>query len=146
MARGRRDVGDGGWVFTTRLGDPMDPRNFHRDFKLRVAKAGVPVVPIHSTRRTCASLLVALDVHPRVAMAVLRHSRISVTMEVYSQASSASTRDALKRLGGAVGRPVSCLSGLLSSRFTGIQAMTNTVKRTLSVTANHTGRISVISV
>ena len=52
-------------VFTTRLGDPVDPRNFHRDFKLRAAKACVPVVPIYSTRRTCASLLVALDVHPR---------------------------------------------------------------------------------
>ena len=56
--------GDCGLVFTTRLGDPVDPRNFDRDFKLRAAKAGVPVVPIHSTRRTCASLLVALDVHP----------------------------------------------------------------------------------
>ncbi len=91
--------GDCGLVFTTRLGEPVDPRNFHRDFKLRAAKAGVPVVPIHSTRRTCASLLVALDVHPRVAMAVLRYSRISLTMEVYSQVSSSSTRDALKRLG-----------------------------------------------
>ena len=92
--------GDCGLVFTTRLGDPVDPRNFHRDFKLRAAKAGVPVVPIHSTRRTCASLLVALDVHPRVAMAVLRHSRIALTMEIYSQVSSTSTRDALRRFGG----------------------------------------------
>ena len=97
--------GDCGLVFTTRLGDPVDPRNFHRDFKLRAAKAGVPVVPIHSTRRTCASLLVALDVHPRVAMAVLRHSRISLTMEVYSQVSSASTRGALTRLGGQLEGP-----------------------------------------
>ena len=46
-----------------------------------------------------ASLLVALDVHPRVAMAVLRHSRIALTMEIYSQVSSTSTRDALRRLG-----------------------------------------------
>jgi len=50
--------------------------------------------------RTCASLLVALDVHPRVAMAVLRHSRIALTMEVYSQVSAQSTRDALRQLGG----------------------------------------------
>ncbi|GGB90090.1 hypothetical protein N798_03815 [Knoellia flava TL1] len=90
---------DCGLVFTTRLGDPVDPRNFHRDFKLRAAKAGVPIVPIHSTRRTCASLLVALDVHPRVAMAVLRHSRIALTMGVYSQVSTQSTRDALRQLG-----------------------------------------------
>ena len=38
--------GDCGLVFTTRLGDPVDPRNFHRDFKLRAAKAGVPVVHV----------------------------------------------------------------------------------------------------
>ena len=48
--------GDRGLFLTTRLGNPVDPRNFHRDFKLRSAEAGVPVVPIHSTRRTCASL------------------------------------------------------------------------------------------
>lgn len=88
-----------GLVLTTRLGDALDPRNFHRYFKDRAEKAGVPVISVHSTRRTCASLLVALDVHPRVAMAILRHSQIAVTMDIYSQVSSASTREALKRLG-----------------------------------------------
>ena len=51
------------------------------------------------TRRTCASLLVALDVHPRVAMQILRHSQIAMMMEVYSEVPSAKTRSALKRLG-----------------------------------------------
>ena len=88
-----------GLVLTTRLGDALDPRNFHRYFKARAEEAGVPVISVHSTRRTCASLLVALDVHPRVAMAILRHSQIAVTMDIYSQVSSASTREALKRLG-----------------------------------------------
>ncbi|WP_407941336.1 site-specific integrase, partial [Nonomuraea cypriaca] len=37
-------------------------------------------IKVHDTRRTCASLLVALDVHPRVAMQILRHSRIAVTI------------------------------------------------------------------
>ncbi len=55
---------------------------------------------MHATRRTCASLLFALDVHPRVAMAVLRHSRIAITMEIYIQVSSTSTREALRLLGG----------------------------------------------
>jgi integrase len=92
-----------GLVLTTRLGDPLDPRNFHRYFKARAEKAGVPVISVHSTRRTCASLLVALDVHPRVAMAILRHSQIAVTMDIYSQVSSTSTREALKRLGSQLG-------------------------------------------
>ncbi len=90
---------DTGLVLTTRYGLPIDPRNFHRKFKERAAKAGVPVVSVHSTRRTCASLLVELDVHPRVAMQILRHSQIAVTMDMYAQATSAGTREALSRLG-----------------------------------------------
>ncbi len=54
---------------------------------------------MHTTRRTCASLLVALDVHPRVTMQILRHSQIAVTMNIYSEATSAATQLALKRLG-----------------------------------------------
>ena len=100
MAAGEAWAGTG-LVLTTRLGDPIDPRNFQRAFRSSVRRAGVPVIPVHSTRRTCASLLVALDVHPRVAMAILRHSKIAVTMDIYSQVSAASTREALKRLGEA---------------------------------------------
>ena len=49
---------DTGLVLCTRYGLPIDPRNFHRKFKERAATAGLPVVSVHSTRRTCASLLV----------------------------------------------------------------------------------------
>ena len=90
---------DFGLVFTTRYGTPVEPRNFHREFKARTCRAGVREISVHSTRRTCASLLVALDVHPRVAMQILRHSQISVTMNVYSEVPSQATRTALRRLG-----------------------------------------------
>src|SRR5215469_4319484 len=50
-------------------------------------------------RRTCASLLSALDVHPRVAMRILRHSKIAVTMEIYTEVPDDITREALRRLG-----------------------------------------------
>jgi integrase len=103
----RLDAGEAwspsGLVLTTRFGDPIDPRNFQRAFRSSVRRADVPIIPVHSTRRTCASLLVALDVHPRVAMSILRHSKIAVTMDIYSQVSAASTREALKKLGEAFG-------------------------------------------
>ena len=88
-----------GYVFTTRHGLPIEPRNFHRDFKRRSRRSGVPEIPVHTTRKTCASLLVALDVHPRVAMTILRHSQIAVTMNVYSEVSSDATKAALRLLG-----------------------------------------------
>ncbi|MFJ2030556.1 tyrosine recombinase XerC [Streptosporangium sp. NPDC087985] len=89
---------DSDLVFTTRNGTPIEPRNLNRAFDAHCRKAGVPRIRVHDTRHTCASLLAALDVHPRVAMRILRHSQISMTMNVYTQIPSPETRKALDRL------------------------------------------------
>jgi integrase len=87
-----------GLVFTTRHGTPIEPRNFNRSFDRRIIRAKVSKITVHGTRKTCGSLLAALDVHPRVAMQILRHSKIAVTMEIYTEVPSAATRDALRKL------------------------------------------------
>lgn len=76
-------------------------------FKERAAAAGVREISVHATRRTCASLLAALDVHPRVAMQILRHSQIAVTMNVYSEVPTEATRRALHRMGDQLGEGAS---------------------------------------
>jgi integrase len=86
-------------VFTTRYGLPIEPRDFNRSYDARIQRAGVRKITVHDARRTCATLLVDLGVHRRIAMAILRHADFSITMEVYSQASPKATRDALRRLG-----------------------------------------------
>jgi integrase len=95
---------DSDFVFTTRYGTPFEPRNFNRRFVDRSARAGVRQIRLHDTRHTCGSLLAALDVHPRVAMQILRHSKIAVTMEVYTHVPSESTRRALRKLGKHLGK------------------------------------------
>jgi integrase len=91
-----------GFVFTSRHGTPVDPRNFKPRVHDAVPRAGAPVITVHDARRTCATSLVDLDVHPRVVMQVLRHAKFSITMEIYSKVTSAQTRDALKRLGDSL--------------------------------------------
>lgn len=86
-------------VFTTRHGTAVEPRNFSRSFDRCIVRAQVPRITVHGTRKTCGSLLAALDVHPRVAMQILRHSKIAVTMEIYTEVPSAATREALRKLG-----------------------------------------------
>ena len=103
QARDRAAIGDA-WqntplVFTTTLGTPYEPRNFARHFALRCEKADVRYIKVHDTRRTCGSLLAALDVHPRVVMQILRHSKIAITMEIYTEVPDARTREALRALG-----------------------------------------------
>jgi integrase len=103
-----REHADGGWtdtglVFTTRFGTPIEPQNFTRSFDRRIGKAQVRRITVHGTRKSCGSLLAALDVHPRVAMQILRHSRIAITMEIYTEVVSSATREALRKLGDQLG-------------------------------------------
>jgi integrase len=70
---------------------------------LRLASAAS--ASVHDTRRTCGSLLAALDVHPRIAMQTLRHSKIAITMEIYAMVPDKNTLAALKQLSDALGSP-----------------------------------------
>lgn len=91
-----------GLMFTTKYGTPIEPRNFNRSWDARIAKAGVPKITVHDGRRTCGSLLADLDVHPRVAMAILRHAQFAITMEIYTEVSDEATREGLKKLGDSL--------------------------------------------
>jgi len=72
----RVGAGDGwietGLVFPTQHGTPIEPRNFSRSFDRCIIAARVPRITVRGTRKACASLLAALDVHPRIAMSILR--------------------------------------------------------------------------
>src|SRR5439155_3715760 len=67
-------------VFTTKYGLPVEPRNFNRSYDSRIRRAGLRKITVHDARRTCGSLLVDLDVHPRGAMAIMPHACFSSTM------------------------------------------------------------------
>jgi integrase len=54
--------------FTTQYGDPIEPRNFNRYFAARCTAAGVRQITVHDARRTCATLFLDLDVHPRIVI------------------------------------------------------------------------------
>lgn len=59
-----------GLVFSIDIGAAVDPRHFNRKFDARCEAVGVRRITVHDTRHTCATLLAALDVHPRVAMQI----------------------------------------------------------------------------
>ncbi|MFE3266163.1 tyrosine recombinase XerC [Streptomyces sp. NPDC059215] len=92
-----------GLIFTTKYGTPIEPGNLTRMFALRARRAGVRMIPLRNTRHTCSSLLVALQVHPKVAQRILRHSQIAMTMEVYAEASEEEVRSAIGKLSDAMG-------------------------------------------
>ena len=88
-------------IFTTARGGPMSAVTLTKQFKRHLAAIGLPDMRFHDLRHSCASLLVAQGVHPRVVMEILGHSTIALTMNTYSHVLPAAQRqaaDAMDRL------------------------------------------------
>jgi integrase len=58
------------------------------------------VITVHHVGHTVASLLKDLHVPARDAQAILGHTRISTTLEIYTDTADEAKRDALTRLHG----------------------------------------------
>jgi integrase len=85
-------------VFATSVGTPIEPRNLVRHFEALCKRAGIRKVRFHDLRHTCASLLLAQGVEPRVIMDTLGHTMIGTTLNLYTHVLPATQRDAADRM------------------------------------------------
>jgi integrase len=99
----RDELGTGwpdlGFVFTSVVGTPLDPRNCTRVVQLACERAGVRKVRLHDFRHGCVSVLLDMGVPPRTAMEIVGHTTLEMTMNVSGHVSLESRREALNRLG-----------------------------------------------
>lgn len=87
-----------GYVFGTRNGTPLEPRNLSRMFGQPCDDHGIRRVPLHGLRHTCVTLLLSLGIHPRTVMEIVGHSAIEMTMNVYGHVNLERQRTALDHL------------------------------------------------
>jgi integrase len=87
-------------VFTTRTGRPIEPRNCVRSFRRICEDNQIRVIKVHHLRHTVGSLLKDLKVPARDAQVILGHTRISTTLEIYTNVDDEAKREALTRLHG----------------------------------------------
>jgi integrase len=85
-------------IFSSEHGGMIDPMGFSRTFDRLVRRAGVRRITVRLARHTCGTLLAFLKVHPKVAQAILRHSQISMTMDVYTHVVGDGEREAVGML------------------------------------------------
>jgi len=95
---------DSGLVFTTPIGTVVDPRNLNRLLDNLCLRAQVRRVRVHDLRHTCASLLLAQGVEPRVIMETLGHSHIATTMNIYAHVLPVLQRQAADRMDDLLSR------------------------------------------
>ncbi|MGW7078924.1 tyrosine-type recombinase/integrase [Streptomyces sp. NPDC054866] len=93
-------------IFSSERGGLTDPVGFSRMFNALVKRAGVRRITVRLARHTCGTLLAFLKVHPKVAQAILRHSQISMTMDVYTHVVGDGEREAVSLLADLLEDPL----------------------------------------
>lgn len=89
-------------VFANETGGPIHPNSLARRFAALVAGAGVPPIRFHDLRHTCATLLLAEGVHPKVVQERLGHATIAETLDRYSHVAADMQRQAADRLDAVI--------------------------------------------
>jgi len=75
---------DNGYVFTNETGGYIHPNRLSKHYRHLIDLAGVPVIRFHDLRHTCATMLLAEGVHPKIVQERLGHSDIAMTLNLYS--------------------------------------------------------------
>jgi integrase len=75
-----------GHVFISRTGHPLLASNLYLTMQRVIKDEGLGRMNPKGLRKSCGTLLVHLKVRPRIVKAVLRHSRIATTMDIYAEA------------------------------------------------------------
>jgi integrase len=94
---------DGGWVFTTEIGTPLEPSNAYHWWQRLTERAGVGRRRMHAARHTAATLMLDRGVPLELVSAVLGHAGLAITADVYARPTADAKRRALEQLVGAFG-------------------------------------------
>jgi len=91
-----------GFVFTTEIGQPCDPRNALRAVQVAARRADLPGVALHTLRHSAASVMLSSGVPLKVVSEILGHASVAITGDVYGHVSPNVSADALTSLSEAL--------------------------------------------
>ena len=91
------------YIFTGLEGGPLNPRYLLVLFNQLLEKAGLPHMRFHDMRHSAATLLLSMDVNPKIVQEILGHSNISMTMDVYSHVLPSMQKEAMGKWDEALG-------------------------------------------
>lgn len=90
------------FVYAREDGEPLQPRSLTQLWKKTIAKTTLPHLRFHDLRHAHATHLLANGVHPKVASERLGHSRVGITLDLYSHVLPGMQEDAATRVDEAL--------------------------------------------
>jgi integrase len=93
---------DATFVCTREDGQPLQPLTLTHDWDRKLAKTPLPRIRFHDLRHAHATHLLSSGVHPKVASERLGHSKIGITLDLYSHVLPGMQEDAVARVDDAL--------------------------------------------
>ncbi|KUJ70288.1 hypothetical protein ACZ90_05200 [Streptomyces albus subsp. albus] len=94
---------EGGWVFTTEMGEPINPRTDYDEWKELLSAAGVRDGRLHDARHTASTVLLILGVPERTVMSIMGWSSSAMAAR-YQHVTDSIRHDVAKRVDGLLWR------------------------------------------
>ncbi len=83
-------------------GSPIQPDTLTQDWTRKIEKTGLPAYRFHDLRHAHATHMLANGIHPKVASERLGHSKIGITLDLYSHVLPSMQEDAAERVDEAL--------------------------------------------
>jgi integrase len=90
---------DGELVFSQENGQPLEGKTLNRVLTRVLRRAGLPHVRLHDLRHTFATWLLEQGENPKTVSQLLGHTRVQITLDLYSHVTLAVEHQAIARLG-----------------------------------------------
>jgi len=93
---------DDTFVYSREDGKAMQPRSLSQAWRLAITTTLLPRIRLHDLRHGHATHLLAAGVHPKIASERLGHSRVGITLDLYSHVLPGMQEDAAARVDAAL--------------------------------------------
>jgi integrase len=95
-------LSDDGFVVAQADGSPLQPNSLTHEWYRNLAKTALPRIRFHDLRHAHATHLLSSGVHPKVASERLGHSKVGITLDLYSHVMPGMQEDAAARVDEAL--------------------------------------------
>jgi integrase len=95
-------ISDDTFVVAQTDGSPLQPRSITHEWVRLISRTALPRIRFHDLRHAHATHLLASGVHPKVASERLGHSKVGITLDLYSHVLPGMQADAASRVDAAL--------------------------------------------